>query len=329
MSVELVKLSMPQCIKQPLQSFTLPEGDKMFAPKYNWMIIENNVAGQTCLIIPVLCCAGDGGRYTRWLQATAIPGTTDELGKTAEHHNLPSHWFRQDIHSSYAHQGTVTEPWQVSVCFLDIFFPFGLSLYLCLLCFRGKRSFFMVNTVALVSQQAAYIRRHSHHSVGEYSGDLNLDFWTKEIWQQELSQNQVQFPDKDVCPNWLSLVSSAVCFFFCVQILVMTCQIFLNMLMHGYIELSEINLLIFDECHHAVNDQPMRQVMQLFEHCPRELQPRILGLTATLLNSNCKFGRVKEEVRSLEKTFLSKVATCENMPVVGRYGCRCCLTPNS
>ncbi|XP_021927095.1 endoribonuclease Dicer-like isoform X2 [Zootermopsis nevadensis] len=157
---------------------------------------------------------------------------------------------------------------------------------------RGKRSFFMVNTVALVSQQAAYIRRHSHHSVGEYSGDLNLDFWTKEVWQQELSQN---------------------------QILVMTCQIFLNMLMHGYIDLSEINLLIFDECHHAVNDQPMRQVMQLFEHCPRELQPRILGLTATLLNSNCKFGRVKEEVRSLEKTFLSKVATCENMPVVGRY----------
>lgn len=113
---------------------------------------------------------------------------------------------------------------------------------------------------------------------------------------------------------------------FAAQILVMTCQIFLNMLTHGYVHLSEVNLLIFDECHHAVNDQPMRQIMQLFENCPRELQPRILGLTATLLNSNCKADRVDDEVSSLEKTFLSKVATCNDAPLVERYGpLRCCL----
>lgn len=157
---------------------------------------------------------------------------------------------------------------------------------------RGKHTFFMVNTVALVNQQAAYIRRHSHHSVGEYSGDLNVDLWSKEMWQEELSRH---------------------------QIMVMTCQIFLNILQHGYIQLSDVNLLIFDECHHAVNDQPMRLVMQQFKHCPPELQPRILGLTATLLNSNSKPGRVEEEVRSLETTFLSKVATCENMPLVDSY----------
>jgi len=104
----------------------------------------------------------------------------------------------------------------------------------------------------------------------------------------------------------------------------MTCQIFLNMLMHGYVQLSEVNLLIFDECHHAVNDQPMRQIMQHFENCPRELRPRILGLTATLLNSNCKADRVEEEVRSLEKTFLSKVATCKDANLVERYGPLCC-----
>lgn len=111
---------------------------------------------------------------------------------------------------------------------------------------------------------------------------------------------------------------------FAAQILVMTCQIFLDMLMHGYIHLSDVNLLIFDECHHAVNDQPMRQIMQQFENCPRELRPRILGLTATLLNSNCKADRVKEEVLALETTFLSKVATCNNAPLVKRYGPLCC-----
>jgi hypothetical protein len=51
----------------------------------------------------------------------------------------------------------------------------------------------------------------------------------------------------------------------------------------------------------------------------------VLGLTATLLNSGCKAWRVEEEVHSLETTFLSKVATCENMPIVDRYGCLCCL----
>jgi endoribonuclease Dicer len=157
---------------------------------------------------------------------------------------------------------------------------------------KGKHTFFMVNTVALVNQQAAYIRRHSHRSVGEYSGDLNVDLWTREQWQEELLHH---------------------------QIMVMTCQIFLNLLLHGYVQLSEVNLLIFDECHHAVNDQPMRQVMQQFEHCPPELRPRVLGLTANLLNGNCKPERVDEEVRTLETTFLSKVATCENMPLVDRY----------
>ncbi|XP_069680713.1 endoribonuclease Dicer isoform X2 [Periplaneta americana] len=157
---------------------------------------------------------------------------------------------------------------------------------------KGKHTFFLVNTVALVTQQARYIKRHSHRPVGEYSGDLNVDIWPRETWRNELGTH---------------------------QIMVMTCQIFLNMLNHGYIQLSDVNLLIFDECHHAVNDQPMRQVMQHFEHCPRDLQPRVLGLTATLLNSNCKPARVVEEVQNLETTFLSKVATSENMSVVDLY----------
>ena len=65
----------------------------------------------------------------------------------------------------------------------------------CVHCCRGKRTFFMVNTVALVGQQAAYIRRHSRHSVGEYSGDMNVDFWDKDKWQEELSKNQVGCTD--------------------------------------------------------------------------------------------------------------------------------------
>ena len=126
------------------------------------------------------------------------------------------------------------------------------------------------------------------------------------------------------CMKLCLQVGTLIVCMFALQILVMTCQIFLNMLMHGYVQLSDVNLLIFDECHHAVNDQPMRQIMQHFENCPRDRQPRILGLTATLLNSNCKAERVKEEVCSLEKTFLSKVATCKDTGLVDGYGSLCC-----
>lgn len=57
----------------------------------------------------------------------------------------------------------------------------------------------------------------------------------------------------------------------------MTCQILCDMLTHSYISIADINLLIFDECHHAVENHPMRLIMKHFEGCPPEKQPRVLG----------------------------------------------------
>lgn len=44
--------------------------------------------------------------------------------------------------------------------------------------------------------------------------------------------------------------------------------------------------------------------------------PRVLGLTATLLNRNCKLNKVIEEVKALETTYHSKVATVEELEAV-------------
>lgn len=57
----------------------------------------------------------------------------------------------------------------------------------------------------------------------------------------------------------------------------MTSQILNDMLTHQYIRIEDINLLIFDECHHAVEDHPMRVIMKHFEGCPKHSQPRVLG----------------------------------------------------
>nr|CAD7432075.1 unnamed protein product [Timema monikensis] len=99
----------------------------------------------------------------------------------------------------------------------------------------------------------------------------------------------------------------------------MTAQIFLNNLSHGYITLDKVNLMIFDECHHAVTDHPMRQIMQHFSNCPRTKQPRVLGLSATLLNSNVKPEAVEQAITSLEVTFQSIIATVDHMTQVERF----------
>ncbi|XP_034944131.1 uncharacterized protein [Chelonus insularis] len=55
---------------------------------------------------------------------------------------------------------------------------------------------------------------------------------------------------------------------------------------HSFLPLPRINLIIFDECHHGVKDHPMRQIMKSFEVFDEAQHPKILGLTATLINSN-------------------------------------------
>ncbi|XP_049703707.2 endoribonuclease Dcr-2 isoform X1 [Helicoverpa armigera] len=176
----------------------------------------------------------------------------------------------------------------------------------------GKRTFFLVNTVPLVTQQVNNNESNipsedmliiSHmkkvieelcavEGVGAYSGESGVDYWDKDKWDAELAQHQV---------------------------IVMTSQILSDMLMHQYIRIEDINLLIFDECHHAVVDHPMRLVMKHFEVCPKENQPRVLGLTATLLNANVKTHKVEDTLHELEITFHAKIATVDELGKVLNY----------
>lgn len=87
----------------------------------------------------------------------------------------------------------------------------------------------------------------------------------------------------------------------------MTTTILVDAICHGHMLLSRINLLIFDECHRAVNDHPMRQLMQQFETLPKEDQPRILGLTASLLNSNVNLAKVESTIKVHYISLLSRI----------------------
>nr|BAW35366.1 Dicer3 [Locusta migratoria] len=146
-----------------------------------------------------------------------------------------------------------------------------------------KIAVFAANTVALVGQQAEYIRRHTDLSVGIYTGLQNVDFWSPKQWQMEIQNHEV---------------------------LVMSSQVVLNVLQHGYLDAKMLQVIVFDECHRAVNDQPMKKVMDAI--ISKDASPRVLGLTGTLLNCNCKPSDVAGHLKALETTFKSKIATILN-----------------
>ena len=57
----------------------------------------------------------------------------------------------------------------------------------------GKRTFFIVNTVQLVIQQSNFLARHTGLKCKGYSGDMQVDYWSDEMWLKEIEENQVIF----------------------------------------------------------------------------------------------------------------------------------------
>ena len=139
----------------------------------------------------------------------------------------------------------------------------------------------IVYTVPLAIQQAKVIDKHTDLKVKHYIGEMGVDLWDKTVWQKEFNENNV---------------------------LVMTALIFLNLLNHGYIKLSQVNLLIFDECHHAKKKHQYKQIMNFFEGCKTEDCPKVLGLTAAVIHRKVKVEKIESEIKKLECTLRS---TCE------------------
>ncbi|XP_075387941.1 endoribonuclease Dicer [Tenrec ecaudatus] len=159
----------------------------------------------------------------------------------------------------------------------------------------GRRTVFLVNSANQVAQQVSAVRTHSDLKVGEYSNLEASASWTKEKWSLEFAKHQV---------------------------LVMTCHVALNVLKSGHISLTDINLLVFDECHLAILDHPYREIMKLCENCPS--CPRILGLTASILNGKCDPEELEEKIQKLEKILKSNAETATDLVVLDRYTCQPC-----
>ncbi|RWR74360.1 endoribonuclease Dicer 2 isoform X1 [Cinnamomum micranthum f. kanehirae] len=155
---------------------------------------------------------------------------------------------------------------------------------------------FLVPTVVLVQQQAEVVEMHTDLKVGKYWGQMGVDFWTRETWNNELKKYEV---------------------------FVMTPQILLDNLRHCFFKLEKIKLLIFDECHHASGKHPYACIMKEFYH--RQLLanstqlPRIFGMTASLVKGSVSREMYGNSILKLETILNSKVYTVQNESVLAEF----------
>lgn len=84
--------------------------------------------------------------------------------------------------------------------------------------------FFLVDSVTLVFQQAAVLKCNLDQPIGSYCGDMGTDLWSKAQWDEILDREMV---------------------------VVMTADVLYNCLTHGLVKMTDINLICFDEAHHA------------------------------------------------------------------------------
>lgn len=89
--------------------------------------------------------------------------------------------------------------------------------------------------MTLVYQQTAVLRNNIDQKVAQLFGALGLDLWSKEIWNQYFKENMV---------------------------IVCTAEILHQCLLNSYIEMKNINLLIFDEAHHTKKDHPYARYLR-------------------------------------------------------------------
>ncbi|KAA6420863.1 MAG: endoribonuclease Dicer protein 1-like [Trebouxia sp. A1-2] len=145
---------------------------------------------------------------------------------------------------------------------------------------------FLAPKVLLVQQQADVLRKHTSLRVSHYCGDMNVDYWDRRRWGKELQEQDI----------W-----------------VMTPQILLNALRHGFLKITDLNLLVCDECHRAVKKDPYNCIMQEFYHdrSTEGVRPHIFGMTASPVNTRAKQTQMKvaEAVWQLERNMDAQVIT--------------------
>lgn len=135
----------------------------------------------------------------------------------------------------------------------------------------------MSPSVALCNQQHEVLSDHlSGYLVKRLTGEDGVDNWSDQrLWDAVLGN---------------------------VRLVVGTPAVLYDALTHGFIHMSRLALLVFDEAHRCIKGSPMNVIMQNFYHpakARREAVPSILGLSASPVTS-AKSGTLEDIERNLD-----------------------------
>lgn len=114
-----------------------------------------------------------------------------------------------------------------------------------------------------------------------FCGDMGCDLWSRSLWEKHFAKNMV---------------------------IVCTSEVLRQCLHHSFISIDRINLLIFDEAHHAKKDHSYARIIKDF-YVPQENRinlPKIFGMTASPVDARVD---VRKAAAELEAILHCEIAT--------------------
>jgi endoribonuclease Dicer len=122
-----------------------------------------------------------------------------------------------------------------------------------------------------------------------FCGDMGCDLWSKERWKEHFNNNMV---------------------------IVCTAEVLRQCLHHSFISMDRINLLIFDEAHHAKKDHAYARIIKDFYTSDEKIPmlPKIFGMTASPVDARVD---VKRAAAELEALLHCEIATAKDGTLQG------------
>jgi endoribonuclease Dicer len=126
----------------------------------------------------------------------------------------------------------------------------------------------------LVFQQHAVLKANIAQPMDMFCGDMGTNLWKRNRWEDIFDKN---------------------------MIIVCTAEVLRQCLHHSYVSMDRINLLIFDEAHHAKKDHPYARIIKDFYlQAPKtSTLPKVFGMTASPVDARVDPKKAAAELEAL------------------------------
>lgn len=144
-----------------------------------------------------------------------------------------------------------------------------------------RMCFFLVDSVPLAYQQYAVLKTNLDYSVEMICGEMGSDTWSAAIWEEHFQKHRI-------------IVCTADILYFCLS--------------RSLVTIGRINLLVFDEAHHAKKQHVYAMIIKDFyaREPSTTRRPKIFGMTASPVDSKTD---VKTAALQLEGLLHCQIAT--------------------